>query len=93
MAIKLSEHFNYIKLLKFTFPTMIMTICTSLYGVIDGTFVSNFAGSDSLAAVNIVWPIITLYGAIGIMVGSGGGALISKTLGEGKKQLAIRYFS
>ncbi|KAG4085412.1 mate-domain-containing protein [Neocallimastix lanati (nom. inval.)] len=93
MAIKLSEHFNYSKLLKFTIPTIIMMICTSLYGVVDGTFVSNFAGSDSLAAVNIVWPVITLFGAVGTMVGSGGSALISKTLGEGKKELAVKYFS
>jgi len=93
MAIKLSEHFNYVKLLRFTLPTIVMMICTSLYGVVDGTFISNFAGRDSLAAVNIVWPLGSLFGAVGIMIGTGGSALISKTLGEGKKELAVKYFS
>jgi len=93
MAIKLSEHFNYTKLLKFTFPTIVMTILTTVYGVVDGTFVSNFAGKDSLAAVNIVWPMITMFGSVGTMIGSGGSALISKTLGKSKKELAVKYFS
>ncbi|ORX79336.1 mate-domain-containing protein [Anaeromyces robustus] len=93
MAIKLSEHFNYTKLLKFTIPTIVMMILTTVYGVVDGTFVSNFAGKDSLAAVNIIWPMITMFGSVGIMIGSGGSALISKKLGESKKQLAVKYFS
>ncbi|ORX63819.1 mate-domain-containing protein [Anaeromyces robustus] len=93
MAIKLSEHFNYKKLLKFTFPTIIMMIFNSLYSIVDGIFISNFAGSDALAAVNIVWPIIMVFTGIGYMVGSGGSALVSKTLGEDKKEKANKYFS
>jgi len=93
MAIKLSEHFNYSKLLKFTFPTIIMMIFTSLYGIVDGIFISNFAGSDPFAAVNIVWPVIMIFSTVGFMVGTGGSALVSKTLGEEKKEKARRYFS
>jgi len=93
MPIKLSEHFNYSKLLKFTFPTIVMMIFTSLYGIVDGIFISNFAGSDPFAAVNIVWPIIMIFSTVGFMVGTGGSALVSKTLGEGKKEKANRYFS
>jgi Na+-driven multidrug efflux pump len=86
MGIKLSEHFNFSKLLKFTFPTIIMMIFTSLYGVVDGIFISNFAGSEPFAAINIVWPIIMLFSTVGFMVGTGGSALVSKTLGEEKKR-------
>ncbi|OUM63884.1 hypothetical protein PIROE2DRAFT_61018 [Piromyces sp. E2] len=93
MPIKLSEHFNYKKLLRFTFPTIIMMIFTSLYGIVDGIFISNFAGSDPFAAVNIVWPIVMMFSTIGFMVGTGGSALVSKTLGEDKKETAKRYFS
>jgi len=93
MGIKLSEHFNFSKLLKFTFPTIIMMIFTSLYGVVDGIFISNFAGSEPFAAINIVWPIIMLFSTVGFMVGTGGSALVSKTLGEEKKEKAKQYFS
>jgi len=78
MAIKLSEHFNYSKLLKFTFPTIIMMIFTSLYGIVDGIFISNFAGSDPFAAVNIVWPVIMIFSTVGFMVGTGGSHLFQK---------------
>jgi len=93
MGIKLSEHFNYSKLLKFTFPTIIMMIFTSLYGIVDGIFISNFAGSEPFAAINIVWPVIMLFSTVGFMVGTGGSALVSKTLGEEKKEKARQYFS
>ncbi|ORX83663.1 mate-domain-containing protein [Anaeromyces robustus] len=93
MAIKLSDHFTYSKLLKFTFPTIIMFIFTSLYGIVDGIFISNFAGSEPFAAVNIVWPIVMIFSTIGLMVGSGGSALVSKTLGEQREDTARRYFS
>ncbi|OUM56915.1 hypothetical protein PIROE2DRAFT_18267 [Piromyces sp. E2] len=92
-AIKISDHFNYTKLLKFTIPTIVMLILSSIYGVVDGTFISNCAGSDSFAAVNIVWPIVNVFGAVGIMIGSGGSALVSKTMGENKKEKAVKYFS
>jgi len=93
MVIKLSEHFTYSKLLRFTLPTIIMMIFTSLYYVVDGIFISNCLGNDAFAAVSIVWPINLIFSTIGFMVGIGGGALVSKTLGEEKKYLAKRYFS
>lgn len=91
--IQLSEHFNYKKLLKFTFPTIIMMIFTSIYGIVDGIFVSNVVGSDSFAAVNLIMPLIMLVGSIGFMIGTGGSALVSKTLGENKSKQANEYFS
>jgi len=93
MGIKLSEHFTYFKLLKFTFPTIVMMIFSSLYSIVDGIFISNFAGADPFAGVNIVWPVLLIFGTLGFMVGTGGSALVSKTLGEGKKQKAKEYFS
>lgn len=93
MQIQLSEHFNYRKLIKFTLPTIIMMIFTSIYGVVDGIFVSNFVGSDSFAAVNLIMPALMIMSAIGFMFGSGGSALVSKTLGEGQKEKANQYFS
>lgn len=93
MAIQLSEHFTYKKLIKFTLPTIIMMIFTSIYGVVDGIFVSNCAGSDSFAAVNLIMPVIMILGTIGFMIGTGGSALVSKTIGEGKKEKANQYFS
>jgi len=93
MEIKLSEHFTFKKLMRFTFPTIVMMIFTSLYGIVDGIFISNFAGSDAFTAVNIVWPIVMMFSTIGFMVGTGGSALVSKTLGEDKKEKAKQYFS
>ena len=93
MKIELSEHFTYKKLIKFTIPTIIMMIFTSIYGVVDGIFVSNFVGSDSFAAVNLIMPALMIFGTIGFMIGTGGSALVSKTIGEGDRQKANRYFS
>lgn len=93
MNIGLSEHFTYKKLIKFTLPTIIMVIFTSIYGVVDGIFVSNCAGADSFAAVNLIMPAIMILGSIGFMMGTGGSALVSKTIGEGDKEKANRYFS
>lgn len=93
MNIGLSEHFTYKKLIQFTLPTIIMMIFTSIYGVVDGIFVSNCVGSDSFAAVNLIMPVIMILGTIGFMMGTGGSALVSKTVGEGDKQKANRYFS
>ena len=92
-AIQLSEHFNYQKLLRFTLPSVIMMIFTSIYGVVDGIFVSNFVGKTPFAAINLIMPVCMLMGAVGFMVGTGGSALVSKTLGEGKIQEANRIFS
>lgn len=93
MNIGLSEHFTYKKLIKFTIPTIIMMIFTSIYGVVDGIFVSNCVGSDAFAAVNLIMPAIMIIGTIGFMLGTGGSALVSKTIGEGDKEKANRYFS
>lgn len=91
--IQLSEHFSYIKLMRFTIPTIAMMIFTSIYGVVDGLFVSNIVGSEAFAGVNLIMPTLMMLGSVGFMVGTGGSALVSKTIGEGNKKLANRYFS
>ena len=93
MRIQLSEHFTYGKLLRFTFPSIIMMIFTSIYSVVDGVFVSNFAGKTPFAAVNLIMPLLIITGAPGFMVGTGGSAIVAKTMGQGKPELANRYFS
>ena len=93
MEINLSEHFTYKKLIKFTLPTIIMMIFTSIYGVVDGVFISNVVGSNAFASINLIMPVIMIIGTIGFMIGTGGSAIISKTLGEGKKEEANRQFS
>ena len=93
MHISLSDHFNYRKLLRFTFPSIIMMIFTSVYGVVDGLFVSNFVGKTPFAAINLIWPFLQILGCGGFMLGTGGSALVSKTMGEGKPEKANRYFS
>lgn len=91
--IQLSEHFTYRKLLRYTFPSIIMIIITSIYGVVDGLFVSNFVGKTAFAAVNFILPFVMILGCTGFMFGSGAGALISKTMGEGKQEKANEIFS
>ena len=93
MHISLSEHFNYRKLLRFTFPSVIMMIFTSIYGVVDGLCVSNFVGKTPFAAINLIWPFLMILGCAGFMIGTGGSALVSKTMGEGDPERANRYFS
>ncbi len=93
MKIQLSNHFSYRKLLRFTFPSIIMLVFTSIYGVVDGFFVSNFVGKTPFTAVNFIMPFLMILGASGFMFGTGGGALISKTMGEGKREQAQRLFS
>lgn len=88
MKIKLSDHFTYSKLLRFVFPSIIMMVFTSIYGVVDGLFVSNFAGKTALASINLVMPFVMILGGIGFMIGTGGTAFVSKVLGEGKKEKA-----
>ncbi|MDE6746087.1 MAG: MATE family efflux transporter, partial [Oscillospiraceae bacterium] len=83
MHIHLSERFSYGKLLRFTMPSVIMMIFTSLYGVADGFFVSNFAGKNPFTAVNFIMPFLMVLGAMGFMFGTGGSAIIAKTMGEG----------
>ena len=93
MNIQLSEHFNYKKLLRFTLPSIVMMIFTSVYSVVDGFFVSNFVGKTPFAAVNFIMPFLMVLGAFGFMFGTGGSALISKTMGEGDNEKAKHIFS
>lgn len=93
MSIGLSSHFTYKKLFFFCLSPIIMMVFTSIYGVVDGFFVSNFVGKLPFAAVNLVMPFIMILGGVGFMIGTGGSALIAKTLGEGKQEQANCYFS
>lgn len=93
MRIQLSEHFTYGKLLRFTLPSIIMMIFTSIYGVVDGVFVSNFAGKTPFAAINLIMPLLIITGAPGFMIGTGGSAIAAKTMGQGKPEEANRQFS
>lgn len=93
MKIKLSDHFTYSNLLRFVFPSIIMMVFTSIYGVVDGLFVSNFAGKTAFASINLVMPFVMILGGIGFMIGTGGTALVSKVLGEGKKEKANEIFT
>lgn len=93
MNIQLSDHFTYGRLLRFTLPTILMMIFTSIYGVVDGIFVSNYAGKTAFAAINLIMPYLMVFGTVGFMVGTGGTALISMTLGMGDRQRANRLFS
>ncbi|MDE5763389.1 MAG: MATE family efflux transporter [Ruminococcus sp.] len=93
MSVQLSEHFTYKKLMKFTLPSVIMLVFTSIYGVVDGFFVSNFAGKNEFTAVNFIMPVLMILGCFGFMFGTGGGALIGKTLGLGDKEKANGIFS
>lgn len=91
--IKLSEHFNYGKLIRFVLPSVAMMVFVSIYGIVDGIFVSNFVGEIPFAALNLIYPLIMIFGAIGFMLGTGGNALVAKLLGEGKNEKANRIFS
>lgn len=93
MSVKISEHFSSAKLVRYTLPTATMMVFTSIYGVIDGLFVSNFAGKEPFAALNLIYPFVMILGALGFMFGTGGTALVSKTLGEGKRDRANGLFS
>lgn len=93
MNIKLSDHFTYRKLFRFCLSPIVMMVFTSIYGVVDGFFVSNFAGKTPFAAINLVYPFIMIFGGVGFMFGTGGSALVAKTLGEQKPELARRYFT
>lgn len=93
MKIQLSDHFTYKRLMRFTLPSIVMMIFTSIYGVVDGLFVSNFVGKTPFAAVNFIYPLIMILGTFGFMFGAGGSALIGKTLGEGKREKASELFT
>ncbi len=93
MKIQLSDHFTYRRLLRFTLPSIVMMVFTSIYGVVDGFFVSNYVGKTPFAAVNFIMPFLMILGGMGFMFGTGGSALVSKTLGEGDPEGANRIFS
>lgn len=93
MKIQLSNHFNYKKLISFTLPTILMMIFTSIYGIVDGVFVSNFAGDIAFKAINLIMPFLMILATVGFMFGTGGTAVVSNTLGEGDNERANRYFS
>ena len=91
--IQLSDHFTYKRLIRFTLPSIIMILFTSVYGVVDGFFVSNFAGKTPFAAVNFIMPVLMILGCIGFMFGTGGSALLSLIMGQGKTEKANEIFS
>ena len=93
MKIQLSDQFTYKKLIRFTMPSIIMMIFTSIYGVVDGIFVSNYVGKTPFAALNLIMPFLMIFSAIGFMIGTGGSALVAMTLGEGDRKRANRLFS
>lgn len=93
MRIQLSDHFSYGRLIRFTLSSIVMMIFTSIYSVVDGLFVSNFVGKTPFAAINLIMPILIILGALGFMIGTGGSAIVAKTLGEGDPARANRYFS
>ncbi len=91
--IQLSDHFTVGRLIRFTLPSIGMMIFTSIYSVVDGFFVSNFAGKTPFAAINLIMPFLMILGTTGFMFGTGGSAIVAKTFGEGDKEKANRYFS
>lgn len=90
---RLSDHFGYGRLLRFVIPSVAMLLFTSVYGVVDGLFVSNFVGKTSFAAINLIMPLLIILGSVGFMLGAGGSAIVAKTMGMGDGELAKRYFS
>lgn len=93
MKIQLSDHFNYGKLIRFTLPSILMMIFTSIYGMVDGYFISQYVGKTAFASANLIIPYLQILGGVGAMLGTGGSALVAKTLGEGKIQKAREYFT
>ena len=91
--IQLSDHFTYGRLIRFTLPTIGMMICVSVYSVVDGFFVSNFAGKGPFTAINLIFPLLCILSTVGFMFGTGGSAVVAKTFGEGDKERANEYFS
>lgn len=91
--IQLSDHFTYRRLIRFTLPSIGMIIFTSIYGVVDGFFVSNYTGKTPFAAVNLIMPFLMIMSTVGFMFGTGGSAIVAKTFGEGDKEKTNKYFS
>lgn len=93
MKIQLGDHFSYKKLIRFVLPPILMMVFTSIYGVVDGFFISNYTGKTAFAAVNLIMPFLMILGSIGFMLGTGGTAIVSKLLGEKRDTEAKQYFS
>ncbi len=93
MSIQLSDHFTFGRLFRFCLPSVVMMVFTSVYGVVDGFFVSNWAGKTAFSAINLIYPFIAILGGVGFMLGAGGSALVGKTLGQGDRDRANRCFS
>lgn len=93
MNIQLSDHFTYGKLFRFTFPSIVMMVFTSIYSVVDGFFVSNYVGKTPFASLNLIMPFLMILGAVGFMIGTGGSALVAMTFGQGEEKKANRIFS
>ncbi|MBR3290994.1 MAG: MATE family efflux transporter [Bacteroidales bacterium] len=93
MQIALHGHYGYRRLLFSAIPSIMMMVVISIYSVVDGLFVSNYVGTTAFAALNVIWPAIMLIGALGLMVGSGGSALVAKTMGEGQRERAQGMFT
>ena len=93
MSIRLSDHFDYKRLLRYALPSIVMMVFTSIYGIVDGFFVSNYAGKTPFAAINLIMPLLLILGCVGFMFGTGGGALIAKTMGERKPDKANELFT
>ena len=93
MKIQISDHFNYNRLIRFTVPSIVMIVFSSVYNVVDGYFVSNYTGKTQFAAVNLIMPFLLMLSVAGFMLGTGGNAIVSKALGEGKKKKANEIFS
>lgn len=91
--IKLSEHFNYGRLFRFVLPSIVMMVFVSVYGIVDGFFVSNYVGKIPFAALNLIYPFIMILGSVGFMLGTGGNAVVSKALGAGDPKRAKEIFS
>ena len=93
MRIQLSDHFGYRRLLVFTLPSIATMLFTSIYGIVDGYFVSNFAGKSAFSGLNFAMPMVMILSTLGFMLGTGGSALIGKLLGEQNRKHANELFS
>ena len=90
---KLAQHYTFSKLFKFTIPTILMMIFTSIYSIVDGFFISNYVGKTAFASVNFIWPALMILASLGFMIGTGGSAIVGKLLGQNKKEEANEIFT
>ena len=93
MKMRISDHFTYRKLIRFVLPSVMMLVFISVYGVVDGFFISNYAGKTAFAAINLILPVLMILGGMGFMIGTGGSALVAMSLGQKKETEANAYFS